>query len=109
MRLPFTLEQFLDVFRRYNTAVWPMQWILVSLALVAIALALRDRSAGNRAVSAILAALWLWMALAYHLTFFASVNGAAIGFAVLFAVEAALFAWLAVRSPPTSYRPRSKR
>jgi hypothetical protein len=109
MRLPFTIEQFLDVFRRYNTAVWPLQWVLVSLALVAIALALRDRSTGNRAVSASLAALWLWMTLAYHLTFFASVNGAAVGFAVLFAAEAALFAWLAVRSPPMSYRPRSRR
>ena len=109
MRLPFTIEQFLDVFRRYNTAVWPMQWILVSLALVAIALALRDRPNGNRVVSAILAALWLWMALAYHLTFFASVNRAAIGFAVLFVAQAALFAWLALRSPPVSYRPNSKR
>ena len=102
MRLPFTIEQFLDVFRRYNTAVWPMQWILVSLALVAIALALRDRPNGNRVVSAILAALWLWMALAYHLTFFAGVNRAAIGFAVLFVAQAALFAWLALalhRSP----------
>ena len=109
MRLPFTIEQFLEVFRRYNTAVWPMQWILVLLALVAIALALRDRPNGNRVVSTLLAALWLWMALAYHLTFFASVNRAAVGFAVVFAAEAAMFAWLALRARPVSYRPRSKR
>src|SRR6187551_2076760 len=100
MRLPFTVEQFLDVFRRYNTAVWPMQWIFVSLAVVAVALAMRDRTGGNRVVSAILAALWLWMALVYQLTFFASVNRAAIGFAVVFVAEAALLTWLALRSPP---------
>lgn len=26
MTLQFTPEQFHDVFRAYNTAVWPMQW-----------------------------------------------------------------------------------
>ena len=29
MRLPFTIDQFLDVFRRYNLAVWQAQWVLV--------------------------------------------------------------------------------
>ena len=29
MRLPFTIDQFLDVFRRYNLAVWPAQWVVV--------------------------------------------------------------------------------
>ena len=35
MNLPFTLEQFLDVFRQYNISVWPMQVLLIVLALVA--------------------------------------------------------------------------
>lgn len=32
MQLPFTTEQFFDVFRAYNTAVWPAQLVLVVLA-----------------------------------------------------------------------------
>ena len=30
MKLPFTPDQFLDVFRQYNTAVWPMQILLLT-------------------------------------------------------------------------------
>ena len=28
MQLPFTVDQFLEVFHRYNLAVWPVHWIL---------------------------------------------------------------------------------
>ena len=40
MRPPFTIEQFLDVFRRYNEAVLPMQAVLVLVALVIVSRAL---------------------------------------------------------------------
>lgn len=36
MQLAFTPEQFFDVFRQYNEAVWPVQIILNLLALAAI-------------------------------------------------------------------------
>jgi hypothetical protein len=107
MSLPFTLDQFLDVFRRYNLAVWPMQWILVILGVVAIALAMHDRSGSRRWVSGILAALWMWMAFAYHWAFFASVNRAAVLFAAAFAIQGALFAWMVFHVPTVSYRPQS--
>lgn len=48
MRLPFTNEQFFTVFRRYNEAVWPAQWMLVGLAVLAVGLALQ----GSRRVVA---------------------------------------------------------
>ena len=38
MQLPFTTEQFYAVFRDYNTALWPAQVFLLSLAAAAIAL-----------------------------------------------------------------------
>ena len=107
MRLPFTIDQFLDVFQRYNTAVWPAQWILGALGLVAVALALTGRRSASRWVSMILALLWLWMAGAYHLAFFTSINRAAIAFAVTFALQGVLFAWVALRTPAVTYRPRS--
>ena len=65
MQLPFTVDQFLEVFRRYNLAVWPVQWILGMLGLVAVSLALSQRRNASRWVSGILALMWFWMAAAY--------------------------------------------
>jgi hypothetical protein len=107
MRLPFTIDQFLDTFRRYNDAVWPAQWILVALALAAVVLALRNRPGGDRWVSGILALMWFWMAAAYHLAFFADVTRGAVTFAAAFAMQGVLFVWITYRPRPPSYRPRS--
>jgi hypothetical protein len=38
MKLPFTPEQFFEVFRQYNEAVWPTQLALNLVALIAIGL-----------------------------------------------------------------------
>jgi len=94
--MPFTIEQFLDVFRRYNEAVWPAQVALHALALAAVALALRPRGWSGRVASAVLAALWLWTGAAYHLAFFRDVNPAATAFGALAVAQGALFAWLGV-------------
>jgi uncharacterized protein DUF6064 len=107
MRLPFTIDQFLGVFRLYNLAVWPAQWVLVAAGLGAIVLALTGRPIGGRWVSVILAGLWFWMAAVYHLAVFTTINPAAVAFAVAFAVQGALFAWVAFRAPAVTYRPRS--
>lgn len=96
MKLPFTVEQFFGVFRDYNAAVWPMQGLLVALALAALVAVLRPRPWSSVVVCAILATLWAWMAVAYHLAFFARISPAAYGFAVLSAVGAAVFAWQGV-------------
>ena len=107
MQLPFTVDQFLEVFQRYNLAVWPVQWILGMLGLVAVSLALSQRRNASRWVSGILAFMWFWMAAAYHLAFFAIINRAAIAFAAAFAVQGMLFAWLVVRTTGVTYRPQS--
>lgn len=92
----FTVEQFHGVFRDYNTAVWPAQWLLVAMALAAVAAVLKPRPWSGVAVSAILGGLWAWIAVAYHLAFFARISPAAYGFAVLSAVGAAVFIWQGV-------------
>ena len=107
MRPPFTPDQFFDVFRRYNEAIWPAQWGLVALALIAAVLALRNGPRASRWVSVLLAVLWFWMALVYHLAFFANLSAIGMVFGVAFGVQGALFSWLAVRPHPTSYRARS--
>ena len=97
--MPFTITDFLDVFRRYNEGVWPAQWILVILALVAVlSAAFRARRLTN-APAVILAVLWLWVGVVYHFAYFRSINPAAAVFGALFIVQAGLFVWLALRKP----------
>ncbi len=96
MALPFTVEQFYGVFRDYNAAVWPLQWILVALALSAMVAVLRPRPGSSVAVSAILGLLWAWIALAYHLAFFSRISPAAYGFAAVSAAGAGVFVWQGV-------------
>ena len=90
MSLPFTIEQFLGVFARYNEAVWPMQVVLNALAAVAIGLAVRERRGSNRAIAAILGLLWLWTGVVYHLLYFSTINQAAYLFCVLSVAQSAI-------------------
>lgn len=66
MTIPFTDEQSYGVFMAYNTAVWPMQFPLLALSVLAFVFLVRQRSYSSVGISAILAALWVWQALAYH-------------------------------------------
>lgn len=90
--LPFTQEQFLQVFARYNEALWPMQWIAWLLGAYACMLVLRSGAGSARAVPAVLALLWLWTGIVYHGLFFAAINRAALLFAALFVLQGLLFA-----------------
>lgn len=93
MSLPFTSRQFFEVFAAYNIAVWPAQVFLNLAALLALWWITLNRTSANRRVAMILVLLWVWMAVAYHFAFFASINKAAWAFGVLFMVGAAVFVW----------------
>lgn len=96
MQLPFTVDQFFDVFRRYNETVWPAQWLLLLLAVTAVILVMRPTQTADRWIAGILALLWGWLALAYHLAFFARINPLAFGFAALSLAGAWVFLWQGV-------------
>jgi hypothetical protein len=107
MQLPFTHDQFLDVFGAYNRALWPaaiLIWLLTAAAIVA--LYLRDRRA-SRLVAAVLAFHWGWAGIAYHLAFFRSINRAATLFGAVFVLQAALFVWRGVLGSQLSFQPTS--
>ena len=89
--IPFTIEQFFDVFEKYNTAIWPAQLVAYALGIAAIVLAIRDTAARGRLVSAILALSWAWMGVFYHLVHFSRVNPAARIFGALFIVQGIVF------------------
>jgi hypothetical protein len=94
MQLPFTREQFFDVFAAYNSTLWPgVLTLWIASVLVAVLLFARPHRTSDRIVSTLLAIHWAWSALAYHMAFFTSINPAAWFFAALFLVEAVLFLW----------------
>ncbi|MGH8482585.1 MAG: DUF6064 family protein [Nevskiaceae bacterium] len=92
--MPFTVEQFFEVFGQYNRTLWPVQLLLYAPAAGALAAIWRRReSSSGRVVAASLAVLWLWMGAVYHLGFFRTINPAADLFAALSVAGAGLFFW----------------
>jgi hypothetical protein len=90
MQLPFTREQFFDLFASYNAALWPVVIALWIASAAAVVLVLASRRPADRWVSVLLAAHWTWSAAAYHAVFFTRINGAAWLFAALFLAQGAL-------------------
>jgi hypothetical protein len=104
MALPFTREQFLAVFTRYNEAVAPAQVVLLAVGIAATALALRPTRWSDRAVGCLLAGLWLWMGIAYHWGFFRTINPAATVFGAAFVASAAMLFWYGVARRRITFR-----
>jgi uncharacterized membrane protein HdeD (DUF308 family) len=89
--IPFTLDQFFEVFERYNVAVWPAQLLLYAAGILAIFLALKRRSDLSKSISFLLCLFWMWMGVVYHLWFFSSINSAALFFGAFFILQGILF------------------
>jgi hypothetical protein len=96
MTLPFTPEAFFGVLARYNQAVWPMQAVLLGIAIACIAFLYSGRDGSSRQIAKLLAALWAWMAVAYHFQHFTRINPAAWVFGTAFLLGALAFAWFGV-------------
>ena len=94
--MPFDSAQFLEVFARYNAAVFPAQVVLLIAALVAIRLAARGDRTSSKISAAILSLLWLWMGVVYHWLFFSQINGAAVVFGGFFVLQSFVFIYAGV-------------
>ena len=111
--LLFSPRTYYRLFELYNAAIWPAQLAALVLGLAILALLRRPGAARGRAVAAILAGCWLWVAIAFHAHRYATINPAAIFFAWGFGLEAALMIWtgivrgrLVVRAARRSGKPR---
>lgn len=104
LQLPFTADQFFEVFRDYNTAVWPAQILLYVLALVALVAAFVARKRLGQVIAGILAILWLWQGIAYHVAFFARINPLAYAFGALSVAAASIFLWHGVIRSQLQFR-----
>src|SRR6478672_11384581 len=100
MAFPFTSEQFLEVFREYNTTFYPLQVVFILLAICAFLLTSKTSKLSGRLILTIMAAFWIWMGVAYHIFFFSGINKAAYLFGVLFILEGILLLNYAYREAP---------
>ena len=105
MQLPFTTEQFFDLLAAYNEALWPALAVLWMASLIASLLLFSSRRPSDRWLSGLLAAHWIWSALAYHAAFFTRINPAAWVFAAPFLLQGALFFWWGVVQGRLSFAP----
>lgn len=97
MRIPFTVEQFLDVFARFNAAIWPAQVGAYLLGVATLVLAVQGGRRASRATAILLGGAWAFVGVAYHALFFSAVNPLAPAFAAAFAVEGVLLALAGLR------------
>ena len=103
MHLPFTFEQFMNIFIAYNTAVWPAQIILNILGISAVVLCLR-KVPPSGIIAGLLAVLWAWTGLVYHMMFFRLINPAATVFGLMCVVQAILFIAVGILKPRITFR-----
>ena len=91
--VPFTRDVFLRLFEHYNAAIWPAQAAAYGLGILLVALALKPRGHGERLVTAVLAAAWLWVGVVYHVMHYATINWAAWAFGALFVIQGLQLVW----------------
>jgi hypothetical protein len=94
--LLFSPRTYYRLFELYNAAMWPLQILALALGVALLGLLLRDTAWRGRAIAAILAACWLWVAWAYLWQRYDTINWAASYFAVGFAIEALLLIWTGI-------------
>jgi hypothetical protein len=94
--LLFTPRTYYRLFELYNAAIWPAQLPALALGVALLVLARRTSASSGRAISGILAAGWLWVAIAFHATRYATINTAAVYLAWMFGLEAVLLLWLGI-------------
>ena len=94
--LPFTHDQFLDVFGTYNREYGGIALVLWLLTAASVSLLWKRGARGSRLVATVLVIHWSWAALGYHLALFRRVNPAATWFAALFLVQAGILLWQGV-------------
>ena len=96
----FSLQTYYRLFELYNAAIWPAQ---IAALVLGIGSGLhlphrgpRRHTWRGRAIAAILAGCWLWVAIAFHAHRYATLTWSARYYAWGFGLEAALLLWAGV-------------
>ena len=94
--LMFSPRTYYRLFELYNIKLWPLQLFALALGVAIFLLWRRRGDMAGRAIAAILALCWLWIAYAFHWQRYATINLAANYYALAFSLEALLLLWLGV-------------
>ena len=75
--LLFSPRTYYRLLELYNLAIWPAQLAGIAIGLAIVALLIGKRGHRERIIAGLLAACWLWIALAFHYQPYAQINWAA--------------------------------
>lgn len=89
--MPFTHDQFFDLFERYNRSFLPAIGLCWFAATVLTAGLARKRHTAT-GLLALTIFQWVWVGLVFHLIFFTQINPAAWAFGILFVAHAVVLA-----------------
>lgn len=103
MNIPFTIEDFLNVFKTYNQSVFPIQIVFYLIAFLCVYLLFKPTKNSGKIINSALSFFWLWIGIVYHIIFFTSINKAAYFFGILFIIQGALFFYYGVSKAKMSY------
>lgn len=95
--LLFSPRTYYRLFELHNAEWWPAHFVAVAGGVAIVVLARRGGPAAGRAVAAMLAVAWAWVAWAFLWQRYATINWAAPWLAAAFVVQAVLFGILAMR------------
>ncbi len=104
MKTPFTVEQFLEVFKNYNETVFPIQIFFYLTSILIMYQVVKPGFKSDRIINDVLAFLWLWMGIVYHLLFFTAINKAAFVFGAAFIGQGILFLMLGVLKDKLAFK-----
>jgi len=95
--LMFSKPTYFRLFALLNEAVWPAHLVALLAGLALVLAILRGAGKAGRLAAVLLAVCWLWVAWTYHAQRYAGINLAGPYFAMGFALQTVLLAWLATR------------
>lgn len=100
--LLFSEEVYWRLFELENAALWPLPAIAPVIFAATLIAWLRAPRIGAPAVAALLAVAWLWVGWSFILQRYGAINWAVVYMAPLFAVQALLTIWAALKVPSTA-------
>jgi len=104
--LLFSPRTYYRMIERHNEAVWPTQLLTIALGVGILGALRQPSTAHGRIIAGILALLWMWVAWAFLLHRYATINWAINYVVPFFVLEALLLVWWGVIGGKLSFAVR---
>lgn len=102
--MPFSTEEFLNVFGRYNSDVWPIQVAFYLFALIVLIVLFANHSMKDTIINLVLSFFWIWMGIVYHIMYFSGISPVAIAFGAVFIIQGFIFGYFGIFKSQLQYR-----